>query len=173
MCRSRRLPAIFPSPPKSKHGPRLSVKTPAPVLRSTIIAALGGLLFGFLSAEGAETAKKTVIVDKTLVAWVAPANLTQRGGSVLTIEKSGGVFDAIVLGEIAESKWMAGTISSVARRTTSRKSPRKRRTQKRSCRSRSFTAVGGSRSIATERNMPDTSLLGRNRLMPTARWCLG
>ena len=28
--------------------------------------------------------------DKTLVAWVAPANLTQRGGSVLTIEKPGG-----------------------------------------------------------------------------------
>src|SRR5512136_2208253 len=47
--------------------------------------------------------------DKTLVAWVAPANLTQRGGSVLTIEKSGGVFDAIVFGEMAPAKWMAGS----------------------------------------------------------------
>src|SRR5262245_15074868 len=49
------------------------------------------------------------LLDKTLVAWVSPANLTQRGGSVLTIEKAGGVFDAIVLGEIAPAKWMAGS----------------------------------------------------------------
>ena len=49
------------------------------------------------------------IRDKTLVAWVTPANLTQRGGSVLTIEKTGGVFDAIVLGEITPGKWMPGS----------------------------------------------------------------
>lgn len=42
--------------------------------------------------------------DKTLVVWAAPANLTQRGGSVLTIEKPGGVFDGIVLGELAPAK---------------------------------------------------------------------
>jgi sucrose-6-phosphate hydrolase SacC (GH32 family) len=65
----------------------------------------------FASSVGncAEKVQKTVIGDKTLVAWVAPANLTQRGGSVLTMEKSGGTFDAIVFGEIAESKWMAGS----------------------------------------------------------------
>jgi hypothetical protein len=67
-------------------------------------------LFGLLAAgpvcRGAET---RVIADKTLVAWVAPADLTQRGGSVLTIEKSQGVFDAIVFGELATSKWMAGS----------------------------------------------------------------
>ncbi|MEE8450682.1 MAG: GH32 C-terminal domain-containing protein, partial [Thermoguttaceae bacterium] len=61
-----------------------------------------------LTAHGAE---ETVIAEKTLVAWIAPANLTQRGGSVLTIEKSGGVFDAIVLGELATAKWMAGSDS--------------------------------------------------------------
>ena len=49
------------------------------------------------------------IRDKTLVAWVTPANLTQRGGSVLTIEKAGGVFDAIVFGEITPGKWMPGS----------------------------------------------------------------
>jgi len=49
------------------------------------------------------------IRDKTLVAWVTPANLAQRGGSVLTIEKTGGVFDAIVLGEITPGKWMPGS----------------------------------------------------------------
>jgi sucrose-6-phosphate hydrolase SacC (GH32 family) len=54
-------------------------------------------------------AENTVIADKTLVAWIVPANLTQRGGSVLSIEKSQGVFDAIVFGELAPSKWMAGS----------------------------------------------------------------
>src|SRR5262245_61465649 len=49
------------------------------------------------------------ITDKTLVVWASPANLTQRGGSALTLEKSGGVFDAIVLGEVAPGKWMAGS----------------------------------------------------------------
>lgn len=47
--------------------------------------------------------------NKTLVVWAAPANLAQRGGSVLTLEKPGGVFDAIVLGELTPAKWMAGS----------------------------------------------------------------
>jgi len=45
--------------------------------------------------------------DKTLVAWVAPANLDQQGGSVLSLG-SGVQFDAIVLGAEARGKWMAG-----------------------------------------------------------------
>ena len=52
--------------------------------------------------------------DKTLVAWVVPANLTQQGGSVLTIQ-SGDRFDAIVFGERARGRWMAG--SNFFRRT--------------------------------------------------------
>ena len=64
------------------------------------------LIFVFSTADAAE---KTVIADKTLVAWVTPVNVTQRGGSVLTIEKPGGVFDAIVFGELAPSRWMAGS----------------------------------------------------------------
>ena len=47
--------------------------------------------------------------DKTLVAWVSPANLTQRGGSVLTLEKPGGIFDAVVFGELAPATWMPGS----------------------------------------------------------------
>ncbi|GIX00156.1 MAG: hypothetical protein KatS3mg111_3488 [Pirellulaceae bacterium] len=47
--------------------------------------------------------------DKTLVAWAIPDNLDQRGGSVLTIEKPGGVFDAIVFGELAPATWMPGS----------------------------------------------------------------
>jgi len=52
--------------------------------------------------------------NKTLVAWVIAANLSQQGGSVLTIQ-SGDQFDAIVLGERARAKWMAG--SNFYRRT--------------------------------------------------------
>lgn len=51
------------------------------------------------------------LADKTLVAWVSLQDPDQRGGSVLTLEKEGGVFDAIVLGEIAERRWMAGSDS--------------------------------------------------------------
>ena len=39
-----------------------------------------------------------------------PANLTQQGGSALTIQ-SGDRFDAIVFGERARGKWMAGSDS--------------------------------------------------------------
>ncbi|MFW6162864.1 MAG: LamG-like jellyroll fold domain-containing protein [Planctomycetota bacterium] len=60
-----------------------------------------------LAAEKADT-------DKTLVAWVIPANLTQQGGSVLTIQ-SGDRFDAIVFGERARARWIAG--SNYFRRT--------------------------------------------------------
>lgn len=47
--------------------------------------------------------------DKTLVAWVTPANLTQRGGSVLTIDDGDKHFDGIVFGEVTPAKWMAGS----------------------------------------------------------------
>ncbi|MFV1968269.1 MAG: GH32 C-terminal domain-containing protein, partial [Pirellulaceae bacterium] len=73
--------------------------------RRTVLTALA-MVLGSCMASGAE---KTVIADKTMVVWVAPADLVQRGGSVLTLEKSGGVFDAIVFGELAPSKWMAGS----------------------------------------------------------------
>ena len=53
-----------------------------------------------------------VLGDKTLIAWVGVADLQQRGGgSVLTLEMPGGIFDAIVFGERAQSRWMAGSDS--------------------------------------------------------------
>jgi beta-fructofuranosidase len=67
-----------------------------------------------VGAQG-DDASVTPLTDKTLVAWVAPANLTQRGGSVLTIDNQASAFDAIVFGEIAPGKWMPG--SDVYRRT--------------------------------------------------------
>ena len=57
----------------------------------------------------AVTAVPAPIEDKTLVAWVCPSNLTQQGGSVLTLIDKAGHFDAIVFGEVARGKWMAGS----------------------------------------------------------------
>lgn len=57
----------------------------------------------------AVSAEPEPLQDKTLVAWVAPANLTQRGGSVLTIDDGKKHFDGVVFGEIAPAKWMAGS----------------------------------------------------------------
>jgi len=50
-----------------------------------------------------------VLRDKTLVAWVSPANLTQRGGTVLTVDDGQSHFDGIIFGEIESKKWMAGS----------------------------------------------------------------
>ena len=47
--------------------------------------------------------------DKTLVAWVRPANLAQRGGSVLTVDDNAGHFDGLVFGELAPARWMPGS----------------------------------------------------------------
>jgi sucrose-6-phosphate hydrolase SacC (GH32 family) len=50
-----------------------------------------------------------LIQDKTLVAWVTAADLSQRGGSVLTLDDHAGHFDGIIFGELAPGKWMAGS----------------------------------------------------------------
>jgi len=60
------------------------------------------------AAEDTE-ASFTPLGDKTLVSWVSPANLEQRGGSALTLEDSGNRFDGIVFGEVNAGRWMAGS----------------------------------------------------------------
>lgn len=62
-----------------------------------------------VSAEQVPTSVNERLADKTLVVWVSPSNLSQRGGSALTIEDARSRFDGIVFGEIAEGKWMAGS----------------------------------------------------------------
>ena len=54
-------------------------------------------------------AQERPMVDKTLVVWASPANLTQRGGSALTIIDPAERFDAIVFGERHTGRWMAGS----------------------------------------------------------------
>lgn len=57
----------------------------------------------------APAASASLLKDKTLVVWAAPANLTQKGGSALTIDDNNSHFDGIVFGEISAGKWMAGS----------------------------------------------------------------
>jgi len=66
---------------------------------------MAGIFLGAAEAVG----ENIEIADKTLVVWVSPASLSQKGGSALTIEKPGGVFDGIVFGELATAKWMPGS----------------------------------------------------------------
>lgn len=63
------------------------------------------MLIGICSMVG----RQATIGEKTLVVWAAPANLTDRGGSALTLEGDGGTFDGVVFGEITPGKWMAGS----------------------------------------------------------------
>ena len=50
------------------------------------------------------------IHEKTLEAWVALANLQQRGGGVIGLDTpQGQFFDSIVFGELNPQRWMAGS----------------------------------------------------------------
>lgn len=80
----------------------------------TTILAAATMWFGAFSADSAEVPQDEASGDKTLVAWASSANLNQQGGSVLTIQDDDR-FDAIVFGERACGKWMAG--SNFFRRT--------------------------------------------------------
>ncbi len=85
---------------------------------TVIVFVLAIVCFPSLSCLNADAFAVTVepkLTDKTMVVWAAPANLTQRGGSALTLEDSAARFDAIVFGEIAPARWMAG--SDAYRRT--------------------------------------------------------
>ena len=61
-----------------------------------------------VGAVAAQT-QDSPLKEKTLVVWVAPANLEQRSGSALTIEDGDANFDGIVFGELKPRSWMAGS----------------------------------------------------------------
>ena len=55
-------------------------------------------------------AADTPLTDKTLVVWVSPANLTQSGGTALTVnDTTADRFDGVVFAEIAPQVWMPGS----------------------------------------------------------------
>lgn len=74
-----------------------------------VVAACGTSSAAQVQPDTPVRAKGATLKDKTFVAWVSPASLTQKGGSVLTLENPGGVFDALVLGEYQPAKWMLGS----------------------------------------------------------------
>ncbi|NQU22124.1 MAG: GH32 C-terminal domain-containing protein [Candidatus Nealsonbacteria bacterium] len=50
------------------------------------------------------------LTDKTLVVWVSPANLTQSGGSALTVnDTTADRFDGVVFAELTPRVWMPGS----------------------------------------------------------------
>ena len=68
------------------------------------------ILFATIALRAAAPdAEDLLLGDKTLVAWVAPANLTQRNVGVLTLDNMAGNFDGIIFGELFPEKWMAGS----------------------------------------------------------------
>src|SRR6185436_8297030 len=80
------------------------LKIPMNRLKAVFIVVALHLLLPSAPGAGRPTLK-----DKTLVAWVVLSNLTQRGGSVLSLDNQSGAFDGIVFGEITPGKWMAGS----------------------------------------------------------------
>ena len=70
------------------------------------IACLAAVMMLALSHAAAAS---TSFQDKTLVVWVAPANLDQGAGSALTIDDGQTHFDGIIFAELAPKKWMPGS----------------------------------------------------------------
>ena len=77
-------------------------------MRRTNVVRLANVALALLLYTTSLPAADDAGKNKTLVAWASAANLDQQGGSVLTIQ-SGPQFDAIVLGERARGRWMAGS----------------------------------------------------------------
>ncbi len=73
-------------------------------------AMLAGILGPRTEVCRAEDGGKAPLGDKTLVVWASPLNLSQRGGSALTVNDTTiDRFDGIVFGEIAPKVWMPGS----------------------------------------------------------------
>ena len=70
-----------------------------------------GMVVGVMALSGLTqeaSAPSAAVTDKTLVAWVSPANLEQQGSGVVALMQ-GTSFDALVLGEIVRGRWMPGS----------------------------------------------------------------
>ena len=76
-------------------------------MNRSLLAAV--LTFATLTAPAIAEPPALHLRDKTFVAWVQLANTTQRGGSVLTVERGSGEFDGLVFGEIEPGRWMVGS----------------------------------------------------------------
>jgi len=71
-------------------------------------ALIAAVALGFAACCPGKADAAPPLIDKTLVAWVVPANLVQQGSGVLSILE-GDAFDSIVLGEVRRGVWMPGS----------------------------------------------------------------
>ena len=77
-------------------------------LRSVVI--LAAAILAILTPPAGRAQDAATLVEKTLVVWAAPGNLTQHGGSALTLDEANpDAFDAIVFAERRPATWMAGS----------------------------------------------------------------
>ena len=75
---------------------------------SNLLLVAGAALV--LSISVVTASEDVSLTDKTLVVWVAPGNLTQRGGSALTVNDTTiDRFDGVVFAELERSVWMPGS----------------------------------------------------------------
>jgi beta-fructofuranosidase len=80
-----------------------------PCLRATTLS-IAVVLFSSSFVITAQAAQETALADKTLVVWVSPANLTQSGGTALTVNDTTiDRFDGVVFGELEPRVWMPGS----------------------------------------------------------------
>ena len=84
-------------------------KTAEPIIGSSIYFFVTVIAPVLLIPAVAST-EKTSLTDKTLIVWASPANLTQRGGSALTVNDTTiDRFDGVVFAELESSVWMPGS----------------------------------------------------------------
>ncbi|MDB4930635.1 MAG: uncharacterized protein JWM10_3119 [Myxococcaceae bacterium] len=72
----------------------------------------GRLSLDGISQYARSAAVPETVTVKTLVVWVSPRNLTQRGGGVLSLDipiTNDDLFDGVVYGERLARQWMAGS----------------------------------------------------------------
>lgn len=78
------------------------------VTRALHFVLLLGMVCGAARTAVAADSAPDLITDKTLVAWVQPADLEQQASGVVSLME-GELFDAIVLGEALRGRWMPGS----------------------------------------------------------------
>ena len=79
-------------------------------MRKVLFVPFVAILLAGIVAEVRAAARERPLGDKTLVVWASPTNLTQRGGTALTLDANGtDRFDGIVFGEIEPRVWMPGS----------------------------------------------------------------
>lgn len=86
------------------------MKKTAESITGSSIFLLVTVIASVLLIPAVASTERTGLTDKTLVVWVSPANLTQRGGSALAVNDTTiDRFNGVVFAELESSVWMPGS----------------------------------------------------------------